>query len=69
MVLEGGVPVVWGGSGMAAFKPDVRHEIYEILDKYDVREIDTARGYVCYSLLPLLLNLCNICKLILSLAQ
>lgn len=38
--------IVFGAAGVSAFSTEQLDEIYNILDKHNVKELDTARLYV-----------------------
>ncbi len=38
--------IVFGAAGVAAFSTEQLNEIFDILDKHNIKEIDTARLYV-----------------------
>lgn len=50
--------IVFGAAGVAAFSTEQLNEIFDILDKHNVKELDTARLYVS---LPIDLQIDNDC--------
>lgn len=40
------VKIIWGGGGLGYYPHEIGQQYLEILEKYDVKDIDTAFAYV-----------------------
>ncbi len=54
-----GASIVFGAAGFAAFSSETVNNVLDILQKHNVKELDTASLYVCISVLCEQWNVAN----------